>query len=174
MGSGSTIGTMSRLAFAPLLVLALSLGCGESTPAPDTGTGTDAATDAGGDAASDASGDSGGDSGTSCVPVTCEVACPFGFARGADGCEFCECAEERINSCASPADCTLATEPDCCSCQQGYAAAVVDREPCLVREGEDIPPGCLPDPEICALVDCVPCESSVSVDCVEGLCVGSP
>lgn len=172
---------MSKLISTSLLAVVLCLGCSESTPAPDTGTG-DATTDAGGDAsadatpdaAPDAAGDSGGDSGVTCTPVTCEIACPFGFARGVDGCEICECAEERINSCEAPTDCELAYEPGCCSCTMGYASAVIDREPCIVRDGEDVPPGCMPDPEICALVDCVPCDSATSVDCTSGLCVGSP
>ncbi len=28
-----------------------------------------------------------------CMPVTCEIACEFGFQRGPDGCEVCACAD---------------------------------------------------------------------------------
>lgn len=45
-----------------------------------------------------------------CPVITCEVACPFGFLRNAQGCEVCECAE-----CARPSDCDVAGE----ACEAG-------------------------------------------------------
>lgn len=131
--------------------------------------GDDASSDAG---ASDVGADG---SAVECTPVTCEIACPFGFARGTDGCEICACAEERVNTCLTARDCAIATDAtSCCECPTAYAGAVVDREPCLVESGRSAPPGCAPDPEMCALVDCIPCEPAVGLMCSSDMCVGVP
>jgi hypothetical protein len=158
-----------------MLCLAAASGCTSSTTRGDAGA-MDGATrlDAGGRDASipDTGGD---DAALLCVAVTCEIACMFGFARDDRGCEICECAVAPDDSCVTGSDCTLARDATgCCGCRVGYAAARVDREPCLVRDGEPVPPGCLPDPGVCATVDCKICEPFTGASCASGgVCIGT-
>lgn len=158
-----------------LTLLVLVVGCSTSTT-PDGGT------DAGVDAMGDAAVDSGTVDGTvdtgvdapSCSPVTCALACEFGFLRGADGCELCECAPAPDESCVADSDCVLARDvTGCCGCEQAHARRRTDSETCLVERGGAAPAGCLPDPELCAVVDCAACEPVVRAFCDAGTCAAS-
>lgn len=155
---------MSKVMVLPLVLL---VGCGSSfTPtdgggldggaARDGATGTDAAT--------------GADAGF-CPPLPCTIDCEHGFVRGADGCPTCACNPPPIDTCAVDADCVLARpSTGCCGCEGGYARAQVDADPCLVERREPVPPGCRPDPELCARVDCAACEPVVRAFCDAGTC----
>ncbi|MFK7985516.1 MAG: hypothetical protein AB8I08_05755 [Sandaracinaceae bacterium] len=150
----------------PLLVVLSLVGCDDDRSTVDAGRVDSGGSDAG------PSVDAAIDAGATCTPVTCELACMFGFVRDTDGCEICECAPEPDNSCTIPDDCGLAERPDCCSCVEAYANSQIDADRCLVRAGEATPPGCEPDPEVCAVVDCIPCESATSVNCEADVCTG--
>lgn len=118
------------------------------------------------------SGSHGGDGG--CEPVTCTLFCEHGFARGPDGCAVCSCAPAPDERCASDGDCAIARDvTGCCGCFDGHAAARVAAEPCLVARGETPTAACLPDPELCATVDCAACAQVVRAVCEAGACVGS-
>ncbi|MEZ4339038.1 MAG: hypothetical protein R3B82_20665 [Sandaracinaceae bacterium] len=154
--------------------MALLTGCGSSFT-PTDGGGVDAGSMDGGATGTDASTDaSTGDAGFACVPVTCDLACMHGFRRGADGCEICVCNPPPVDTCAVDADCVIArVATGCCSCEFGYPVAQVEADPCLVTRYETPPPGCLPDPDFCAMVDCAACEAAVRAYCDAGTCRSS-
>ncbi|MGE0786057.1 MAG: hypothetical protein AB7S26_10240 [Sandaracinaceae bacterium] len=104
----------------------------------------------------------------------CPIRCEFGQSRGADGCSICAC-NPAPDPCASDGDCVLATPPGCCACERAFTRGQVDRDVCLVARGDEsgTPPGCDPDPEMCAAVDCAACEAVVRATCVAGECVAS-
>jgi len=166
---------MTKLQFPLTVVFILgisvaSAACTESTTRDDAGS-TDSATPTDTAVGDTAITDTAVDSGPLCVPVTCEIACMYGFARDASGCEICECAVAPDDSCTAGGECTLAYDAAaCCGCPRGYAAARVDREPCLVREGEPVPPGC---PRECGDVFCEACEPFTGASCSGDVCIGT-
>lgn len=163
---------MSRFLTLLVLVAVSVSGCSNSTM-----PGSDAAADAAGDAVVDATPDGAADAtadAATCAPVACTLACEFGFVRGPDGCELCECAPEPDASCTDDSDCVLARNvTGCCGCEQAHPRTRVDSETCLVERGEAPVAGCLPDPEVCAVIDCAACEPVVRALCDGGTCAGS-
>lgn len=149
---------MGRFALLSLILV----GCGTSVVPGGDGGGTDSGPDA-------ASVDAG-----ACPPVPCTIDCEYGFARGPDGCERCACNPPPDESCVDDSGCVIARETTgCCSCERGYSRDRVNAEPCLVERGHAPPPGCLPDPERCATVDCAACEPVVRAVCEADSCLQS-
>lgn len=104
-----------------------------------------------------------GDAG--CEPVTCEMYCELGFAKGPDGCEICACVEApcagpspagcSATGCASGEVCdtTASCVPSSCTCDS-QTASWVCTEDC--GGGTCVPePACTtPDPSGCASTGC--------------------
>ena len=86
--------------------------------------------------------------------------------------------ESCVPQCKDAGECELATRVGgCCpGCPGGYHKEQINREPCLVRDGEKAPDECQPDPDACALVDCpaigCPDPGSLLLTCnTDGMCM---
>ncbi|MCB9593008.1 MAG: hypothetical protein H6719_09775 [Sandaracinaceae bacterium] len=142
-------------------MMVLLVGCGTSVVPGTDGGGLDAAA---------RDGATGSDAGP-CGPFECTLDCEHGFTRDARGCEQCACNPPPVEACVDDTECVIArVATGCCSCERGYPRSRVDAEPCLVERGEAPPSGCLPDPEVCAAVDCAACEPLVRAFCDVDTC----
>jgi hypothetical protein len=52
---------------------------------------------------------------TKCQPIVCNLACPNGYAKDANGCDTCACAGGGTGSCSADADCEAIQQ--WCGCQ---------------------------------------------------------
>ncbi len=59
-----------------------------------------------------------------CQPVTCDLACEFGFATDPAGCQVCACAPAIARECAADGDC-VQVPADCCGCARGGADTAI-------------------------------------------------
>lgn len=100
-----------------------------------------------------------------CLPVTCDLQCPGGFAADALGCLSCACSE----SPSPPAECSLDTDcvqvpADCCGCARGGADVAV---PQGQVDSYDDGLGCS-GTETCPGVNV--CDAGVVPRCIGGAC----
>jgi hypothetical protein len=98
------------------LTLVFLAACGPSTTGPGaTASSSSSSSSSGASGTSSSSGATSSSSGGLCPPVACALACPFGFAPGADGCLTCSCLPD-------PRPCGALDAQDCA--QNANCAAV--------------------------------------------------
>lgn len=99
-----------------------------------------------------------------CEPVTCEIACPNGFATDESGCEICACKEEPPQ--CEPVACNLYCENgfktdesgcEICECRETQGEACGD-DPCISYHCGSRVPSCLKESELETMGACRPTE----------------
>lgn len=119
-----------------------------------------------------------------CQPTECSGGCPgyacpetFGAACVGGKCGVITA----YGPCETNADCVLAIDygpgssNGCCDCPQMFPQVLVDKEECIVPDGESAPSGCVPDPAICEHTSCpatpAECDRPATLTCNNGSCV---
>ncbi|MBI5496727.1 MAG: hypothetical protein HY904_17065 [Deltaproteobacteria bacterium] len=131
---------------------------GEADGGPDGGGGNTSSSSGGSGSTSSGSGGSSSSSGGSssgglCQPVSCTLACQFGFASGPDGCLTCSCLPDP-RACPQLGEADCRGDPACAAVTFQDAAGVArfqccDRDPsgAITCAGPPPPPTCQSDAE---------------------------
>ncbi|MEW5852600.1 MAG: hypothetical protein AB2A00_27700 [Myxococcota bacterium] len=167
----------STLLPASLIAVVLA-GCGGTSDPPGATSSTSSSSGSSGQTSSSSGSTSSSSSGGTCEPVTCEMACRYGFASGPDGCLICQCLPD-------PRHCDDLTREECSANPECAVVTFSDGDfRCCNRDDDGIhcsepppPPVCISDSEcspgqICNTWDyCEPMPGCDSGDC-PAVCYG--